>query len=708
MDKVQQSEPERLRQKAEELLNKKNLHSEERDAEFAKQKLIHELEVHQIELELQNDELMQAIDAEKRSSQKYQNLYDFAPTAYYTLSRDGRIEELNLMGAKMLGSERAYLKNKRFALFVSVNSKTAFSLFLDSIFQSNKAESSEIATISKDESKKYLYITGIASENREHCNLTAVDITEAKKTGLALIAAKERAERKEIELKAAQKITHIGSWYLDIATNQVVWSEELYKMYGFDPLLPVPPYTEHQKLFTAKSWALLSDSLAQTRETGIPYELELNTVRKDGSNGWMWVRGETVLDKKGCTIGLWGAAQDITERKNSEIELKIAKEKAEESDRLKSAFLANMSHEIRTPMNGILGFAELLKTPGLNGEKQQEYINIIEKAGDRMLNIINDIVSISKLESGLIDLNIRELNVNEQIEYIYSFFKPAIEAKKLSFSFENPLAFKDAVLNTDREKLFYILSNLVKNSIKFTTSGFIEIGYYLHHDKNGAKERTTLVFYVKDSGIGIPNDRQEAIFERFVQADIADKNAYQGAGLGLSISKAYVEMMGGRIWVISEEGIGSTFYFALPYAPKTEDEDIIEIVPPLEIAPFHRLNILIVEDDESSKELLEIAVGDFAKEMIIVGTGMEAVNTCQKNPDIDLVLMDIQLPEMDGYEVARRIRLFNKELIIIAQTAYALKGDKENAIAAGCNDYLAKPVKVEELKSMIKKYFQKE
>ncbi len=201
MDKKLPSESEKLRQKAEELLNKKNLHSVGPDAEFAKQKLIHELEVHQIELELQNDELMQAIESEKHLSQKYQNLYDFAPTAYYTLSRDGRIVVLNLIGAKMLGSERAYLKNKSFALFVSVNSKTAFSLFLDSIFQSNKAESSEIATISKDESKKYLYITGIASENREHCNLTAVDITEAKKTGLALIAAKERAERKELKGK---------------------------------------------------------------------------------------------------------------------------------------------------------------------------------------------------------------------------------------------------------------------------------------------------------------------------------------------------------------------------------------------------------------------------------------------------------------------------------------------------------------------------
>jgi signal transduction histidine kinase len=239
--------------------------------------------------------------------------------------------------------------------------------------------------------------------------------------------------------------------------------------------------------------------------------------------------------------------------------------KAEESDRLKSAFLANMSHEIRTPMNGILGFAELLSQPGLTGETQQNYIRIIEKSGTRMLNIINDIVNISKIEAGLMKVNWQESNINEQIEYIYTFFKPEVEGKGMQISFRNSLPSKESVISTDREKLYAILKNLVKNAIKYSKIGSIEFGYSLRRAHDNLSISLELEFFVKDTGIGIPKDRQDAIFERFIQADITDKNAYQGAGLGLSISKAYVEMLGGKIWVESEPEVGSCFYFTLPY-----------------------------------------------------------------------------------------------------------------------------------------------
>ncbi|WP_346855132.1 two-component regulator propeller domain-containing protein [uncultured Draconibacterium sp.] len=232
-------------------------------------------------------------------------------------------------------------------------------------------------------------------------------------------------------------------------------------------------------------------------------------------------------------------------------------EKANESDRLKSAFLANMSHEIRTPMNGILGFADLLKEPGLSGEVQQNYINIIEKSGARMLNIINDIISISKIESGQVEVYIQETDIMDQMQYIYTFFKPEIEAKGIRFLFQNKPKMEKLIVRTDREKVYSILTNLVKNAVKYTSHGTIEMGY-------DVKDKF-LQIYIRDSGSGIPKDRQEAIFERFVQADISDRMALQGAGLGLSISKAYVEILGGRIWLESLEGTGSTFYFTLPY-----------------------------------------------------------------------------------------------------------------------------------------------
>jgi PAS domain S-box-containing protein len=263
------------------------------------------------------------------------------------------------------------------------------------------------------------------------------------------------------------------------------------------------------------------------------------------------------------------AFQFEEKRKHAE-ELLIAKEKAEESDRLKTAFLSNMSHEIRTPMNGILGFSDLLKTPNLSGKEQKKYINIIEKSGERMLNILNDIVSISKIESGLMEVNIQEANINNQIDFVFSFFKPEIERKGLHFLIKKHLVKKEAIIQSDPEKIYGIITNLVKNALKFTKEGTIELGYTLRNI-GGLSE---LLFYVKDSGIGIPKDRQLPIFERFIQADIASEMAYQGAGLGLSISKAYVEVLGGNIWVESEEEKGSVFYFTLPYLTNSEEKNL--------------------------------------------------------------------------------------------------------------------------------------
>jgi hypothetical protein len=387
------------------------------------------------------------------------------------------------------------------------------------------------------------------------------------------------------------------------------------------------------------------------------------------------------------------------------IDLTKSKEKAEESDMLRSAFLANMSHEIRTPMNGILGFSELLKSPDLTGPQQQEYINVIEKSGKRMLNIINDIIDISKIEAGLMKMDIRLTNINEQIEYIYTFFKPEMEAKGIMFAFRNSLPAKEAKIKTDREKLYAILVNLVKNAIKYTEKGAIEFGYV---SIGSPTQLTDLQFYVKDTGIGIPKNRIEAIFERFIQASVPDRMARQGAGLGLTIAKSYVEMLGGKIWVDSEEGVGSTFYFTLPYKVEPEEKNSISDNDSLDIVKVDslKLNILIAEDDEISEILISININDFSNEVIKAVTGIEAVEICRNRPDLDLILMDIQMPGLSGYEATRQIREFNKDVVIIAQTAFGLTGDREKAIAAGCNDYIAKPISKNELFSIIKKYFK--
>lgn len=408
--------------------------------------------------------------------------------------------------------------------------------------------------------------------------------------------------------------------------------------------------------------------------------------------------------------------QEQLKQKNEEIEaqneeykkineeLVIAIEKAEESDRLKSAFLSNMSHEIRTPMNGILGFTSLLKEQNLSGDERNEFIEIIERSGDRMLNTINDIIDISKIEAGQVQVSKSDVNINELLESLYKFFKPEANRKGINLQFKNAVTGEMAVTKTDKEKLYSVLTNLIKNSIKYSKSGTIEFGYFLKQEGKASHYE----FFVKDNGIGIPKNRHEAIFDRFVQADIADRYAYEGNGLGLSICKAYVEMLGGKIWVESEEGNGSQFYFNIPYTnQKTNHPEILNNGhTDIENKWSMKLKILIAEDEEFTQRHLTVILKSIGKEILKAKDGLEAINLCREHKDIDLILMDIKMPRKNGYEALEEIRKFNKDVIIIAQTAYALPGDREKALNAGCNDYISKPINKEELTEKINQFFQ--
>jgi len=316
-----------------------------------------------------------------------------------------------------------------------------------------------------------------------------------------------------------------------------------------------------------------------------------------------------------------------------------------------------------------------------------------------MLNIINDIIDISKIEAGQVEVTLSETNVNDQNNYIYKFFKPEVEQKGLQFILKNGLPSRDAILNTDREKIYAILTNLVKNAIKFTQQGSIEFGYTFLSDE--------LEYFVKDSGMGIPEEQIEFIFERFRQGSESHSKQYEGSGLGLSISKAYIELLGGKIRVESAVGKGSTFYFTIPYDGKPSSHFEQNDIPKMDTEnQMKTLNILLVEDDEASSLLLSLAVKPIAKKVLFACNGVEAVEKCRSNPTIDLILMDMKMYEMDGFEATRQIRRFNKDVIIIAQTAYTLTGDKEKALEAGCNDYISKPIKREQLLGLINTYFQ--
>ena len=383
------------------------------------------------------------------------------------------------------------------------------------------------------------------------------------------------------------------------------------------------------------------------------------------------------------------------ERKIFEEKMIVAKFKAEESDRLKSAFLANMSHEIRTPMNGILGFTELLKEPNLSGEEQHRFIEIIKKSGDRMLNTVNDIIDISKIDSGQVEIVQTEVNINEEIETNYDFFNGEASVKGIELKLINDLPKQDVLILTDKVKLNSILSNLIKNAIKYTDKGSIKI-YCREKD-------SMFEFKIKDTGIGIPEDRIESIFNRFEQADITDAHARQGSGLGLSIIKAFVKMLNGNIGVQSEFGKGSTFYFTLPWVEKQKKAVPEKDNRDLSKAFDKQINLLIAEDDDSSFEYLKAILDKVVNKIVRTTNGKETVSYLKNNTDINLVLMDVNMPELNGYDATKQIKKFRPELYNIAQTAYALLGDEEKALQSGCNDYISKPIKKELLLAKIEK-----
>ena len=382
--------------------------------------------------------------------------------------------------------------------------------------------------------------------------------------------------------------------------------------------------------------------------------------------------------------------------KEINIELEEAKERAEESDRLKTVFLANMSHEIRTPMNGILGFASLLKQAQVSEEQQKKYLNIIEQSGERMLNTINDLIDISRIEAKEVKLYTSDLNLNDAANYLYGLFKPDTDDKGLKFNYTLDLKGKTPHVVIDKEKLYVVFMNLIKNAVKYTDEGEIEFGI--------AKSGGMLECYVKDTGIGIPEERREAIFDRFVQADLNIAQPYEGAGLGLAIVKGYLELMGGDIRVDSSPGKGAAFYFTVPVDSNSFEKDELSASDNSQSQTRQILadsSVLVVDDDEISRLYLSEILEPYCKQISTVKSGIEAIEAVRKKPSPDIILMDIKMSGMDGYEATRRIREFDEKVIIIAQTAYAMQADRKKSLDAGCNAYISKPILRKELIELI-------
>ncbi|MEZ5198140.1 MAG: PAS domain S-box protein [Bacteroidales bacterium] len=396
---------------------------------------------------------------------------------------------------------------------------------------------------------------------------------------------------------------------------------------------------------------------------------------------------------------LIAVSRDITDRVNLEQILRNAKDKAEESDRLKSAFLANMSHEIRTPMNSIIGFSDLLLKDE-NPQDRNKYLKIIQSNGNHLLNIINDIIDISKIEAGLVTLSKTDFNINDELDEIKALFssRKFLLNTNVDFNINKTLDGSKATIHNDKTKLRQVLINLVNNALKFTKKGFVDYGYTLISRNDGEY----LLFSVRDTGIGLSKDEQEIIFERFRQGETSDTGAFGGTGLGLAICKAYVELMGGTIWVESKKGEGSTFFFTIPYS-RSKVKVAGNGIKAIEKAypDWSNKTILIVEDNSANTYLLKAYLRKTKVKIREVVDGLSAVKSCENNADIDLVLMDIKLPGMNGYEATRLIKKSRKNLPIIAQTAFAMESDAMEALESGCDDFLSKPIQQEELISAI-------
>jgi PAS domain S-box-containing protein len=387
-------------------------------------------------------------------------------------------------------------------------------------------------------------------------------------------------------------------------------------------------------------------------------------------------------------------ARDITYRKKIENELISAKERAEESDRLKTAFLHNISHEIRTPMNAIVGFSALLSEPDLTKEIQQSYLNVIIESSDQLLAIVNDIIEISNIQIGLLRENLNEIDLNAQMMLLYQQFNQKALAKGIEFRLHTSLSGSRAFVEADNLKLVQILSNLLSNAFKFTSRGKVMFGYTVEGDY--------LEFFVSDTGIGIDESQFEKIFERFYQVESSASRNFEGTGLGLSISKAYVEFLGGRIWLSSIPGRGSTFYFIIPYRQSKK-----QYISEMESAErksktIPEKSVLIAEDDDNNFYLMKELLSDLNLKIIRASNGMEAVDAFKKGQKIDLVLMDIKMPLMDGYEATRQILEEKPDARILAQTAYA--DDEIKAIESGCMGFISKPFVKDRFVSLVREY----
>ncbi len=504
------------------------------------------------------------------------------------------------------------------------------------------------------------------------------DITERKK-------AEEKLRESYTFSDSILKTIPFGMDIVDESGTVLFLNDNLNRLFG-------------KEAIGKKCWELFRDNKTQCSDCPLSRGINIGETEVYESHGVLGNRifeihhSGMIYEGKKAMLEI---IQDITDRKKDEEELLLAKAKAEENDRLKTAFLNNISHEIRTPMNAIVGFCSLLNEPDIDSSTRQSYIDTIINSSDHLLSIITDIIHISNIEANIVKISRDEIHLNSLIKSLSEQFLPLSNEKNISLISKPGLSDMDSVINSDRTKLIQIISNLLNNAFKFTHKGQIKFGYKV--------KGKLLEFFVSDTGLGILEENNQKIFDRFYQVEDPVTQLYEGTGLGLTICKAYVELLGGEIRVTSTPGVGSTFYFTLPFE-KSADKVKIALSSMKQtgfIFP-EKKKILVAEDIDSNFKLIEYFLSGANVDVMRASNGKEAVKKCLADHTIDMVLMDIKMPIMDGYEATKVIRETDKNIPIIAETAYPDNVIK--VIDNGCSGIITKPFNKEELLYTIKEF----
>lgn len=571
--------------------------------------------------------------------------------------------------------ENIPMNNKKFLSFIHPADKQRVENKINKTKDDGTEYSDIYRIITNKGNTKYIFSTAFLLRDDEgniikYSGLN-FDRTEEYKRELDL---KELNQRFQIAVESG----NIGIWDFDFKNNILDWNEPMYDIYELDKNEFANNIQVWEKTVHPEDLADTNQHLYNAIRFDKLYNTTFRIITKSGKIKYIDAYGKIIKDSEGNQLKISGVNIDITEQIEKQLELKKAKEIAEENDKLKTAFLHNISHEIRTPLNGIVGFTHLLTKDDITFEEKKEFEKMIKSSSDRLIQVIEDIIDLSMIETSQIEINKQLFDLNGVIDDVYMLYKDRMTEKGLGFKY-NYDASKSIQMFTDSKYLIKILAHLLHNSLKFTNKGEVEISYKIINRK--------VQFKISDTGIGISDDLKEKIYDRFVQGDNEVNRNYEGAGLGLTLCKELIEKLGGKIWFESSVNVGSTFYFELPIKKNTENY------------------ILIAEDNDTSYIFLNILLKKNGYKAIRALNGKEAVEICESH-GISLVLMDMKMPVMSGYEATEIIRKRFKDLPIIAVTADSVEPLIEKAFKVGCNSHLSKPIEPSNLLNEIKKYME--